>query len=136
MCKTTQRGLSLIGSSLRIPCQSDTVENRDYLIPTGLYELRLHRWSKSGKLVPELMHVPGHSAILIHNGYPNPDCSKGCILTNQAMVDWLVRLIQTPQTLQTNEKVYLRITNSPALAERLFGPEALEPLADPNDSPA
>lgn len=70
-----------------------TLENADYQIPPGTYRLGLHRWTKTGQLVPILQGVPGRSYILIHPG-TRPEHSKGCILTSRENVERLVQLIK------------------------------------------
>lgn len=108
------------------------IENPSYLIPPGTYTLGLHRWSKSGRLVPILQNVPvagsgpatlreyGHlpgtspssegawgcrTGILIHNG-TREEHSHGCLLAPQSVIDSLVTLIQnTPK----DEKVTITI---------------------------
>ena len=106
------------------------IENPSYLIPPGTYTLGLHRWSKSGKLVPILQNVPvagsgpatlreyGHlpgtspssegawgcrTGILIHNG-TREEHSHGCLLAPQSVIDSIVTLIQN-----THEKVTITI---------------------------
>lgn len=88
-----------------------TLENADYQIPPGTYRLGLHRWTKTGELVPILKDVPyagsgpltpppkqgvggSRSYILIHPG-SRPEHSKGCILTSRTNVERLVQLIQS-----------------------------------------
>ena len=84
-----------------------TLENADYQIPPGTYRLGLHRWTKTGTLVPILQGVPGRTYILIHPG-TRPEHSKGCILTSRENVELLTQLIQT------HENGY--VTVSPAIA--------------------
>ena len=94
-----------------------TIENPSYLIPPGTYTLGLHRWSKSGRLVPILQNVPAspeypayagdtkgfRTGILIHNG-TREEHSHGCLLAPQSVIDSLVTLIQS-----THEKVTITI---------------------------
>lgn len=95
------------------------IENPSYLIPPGTYTLGLHRWSKSGRLVPILQNVPAspeypsyagdtkgfRTGILIHNGI-REEHSHGCLLAPQSVIDSLVALIQnTPK----DEKVTITI---------------------------
>ena len=93
------------------------IENPSYLIPPGTYTLGLHRWSKSGRLVPILQNVPAtpdypsaegrttgfRTGILIHNGI-SEEHSHGCLLAPQSVIDSLVTLIQS-----THEKVTITI---------------------------
>ena len=58
-----------------------TLENRDFLIPAGTYELK-KTWSpRFKKLLPEVLNVPERSGIRIHRG-TLPEHSQGCILTD------------------------------------------------------
>ena len=70
-----------------------TLENADYIIPEGTYELTLTMSPKFGKVLPLLGNVPGRSGIRIHRG-TKPEHSKGCILVSaaneqQITADWL-----------------------------------------------
>ena len=58
-----------------------TLENRDFLIPPGTYELK-KTWSpRFKKMLPEVLNVPERSGIRIHRG-SIPEHSQGCILTD------------------------------------------------------
>jgi len=58
-----------------------TLENRDFLIPAGTYELK-KTWSpRFKKMLPEVLNVPERSGIRIHRG-TLPEHSQGCILTD------------------------------------------------------
>jgi hypothetical protein len=48
-------------------------------IPAGTYGLRLSRSQRFGRLLPELLDVPGRSMIRIHAGN-GPGDTEGCIL--------------------------------------------------------
>ena len=56
-----------------------TLENADYLIPQGAYELKLTYSPRFDKMLPLLVNVPGRSGIRIHTG-TKPEHSQGCIL--------------------------------------------------------
>lgn len=100
-----------------------TIENPQYMIPTGTYTMGLHRWTKSGKLVPILENVPRpgsgpaamadpspmRSYILMHNG-SRPEHSKGCLLAPQSVIDALVTLITYSRN--SNEKVSITISDN------------------------
>lgn len=58
-------------------------------IPTGTYEVKL-TWSPHFKQwLPELMNVPGRTAIRIHAGN-HPRDTKGCILIGQRFRDYII----------------------------------------------
>ena len=59
--------------------QFDSLENADYLITAGTYEVKLTHSPRFGKKLPLLMNVPGRTGIRIHTG-SKPEHSKGCIL--------------------------------------------------------
>ena len=56
-----------------------TLENADYLIPEGVYPLRMTWSPRFKKMMPEICDVPGRSGIRIHLG-SKPEHSKGCVL--------------------------------------------------------
>jgi hypothetical protein len=57
-------------------------------IPVGPYQVRLTLSQRFGRLLPELLHVPGRSFIRIHAGNGHED-STGCILVGpqRGMID-------------------------------------------------
>ena len=56
-----------------------TLENDEYIIPDGTYELTLTMSPKFGVVLPLLCGVTGRSGIRIHTG-TKPEHSKGCVL--------------------------------------------------------
>ena len=86
--------------NVSITASLNTIENPAYLIPAGTYTLGLHRWTKTGRLVPILKDVPGRTYILIHQG-TREEHSRGCILAPQPVIDALVTLIQNGLTIIT-----------------------------------
>ena len=60
-----------------------TLENADFIIPTGTYPVELTWSPKFKKFLPEIKDVPERSGIRIHKG-TIPEHSKGCILLNLA----------------------------------------------------
>ena len=61
-----------------------TLENADYIIPVGIYEVRVTYSPRFKRLLPMVMQVPGRSGIRFHRG-TKPEHSKGCILVSAAM---------------------------------------------------
>ncbi len=57
----------------------NTLENADYIIPTGTYPLVVTQSPKFKRLLPIVRQVPGRSGIRFHRG-TRPEHSKGCIL--------------------------------------------------------
>ena len=60
-----------------------TLENADYIIPVGIYEVRVTWSPRFKRLLPLVMQVPGRSGIRFHRG-TRPEHSKGCILVSAA----------------------------------------------------
>ncbi len=70
-----------------------TLENADYIIPNGTYEVRVTWSPRFKRMLPLVMQVPGRSGIRFHRG-TRPEHSKGCILVSAAMeqqltAEWL-----------------------------------------------
>ena len=61
-----------------------TLENADYIIPVGIYEVRVTWSPRFKRMLPLVMQVPGRSGIRFHRG-TRPEHSKGCILVSAAM---------------------------------------------------
>ena len=103
--------LKFMTRNISVTTSLTTIENPAYLIPAGTYTLGLHRWTKTGRLVPILKDVPGRTYILIHPG-TREEHSKGCILIppcpstgkgdgGKGLVEALVTLIQNGLTTIT-----------------------------------
>ena len=60
-----------------------TLENADYIIPVGIYEIRVTYSPRFKRMLPMVMQVPGRSGIRFHRG-TKPEHSKGCILVSAA----------------------------------------------------
>ena len=58
-----------------------TLENADYIIPVGIYEVRVTWSPRFKRLLPLVMQVPRRSGIRFHRG-TKPEHSKGCILVS------------------------------------------------------
>lgn len=61
----------------------NTLENADYIIPTGTYPLVVTESPKFKRLMPLVCQVPGRSGIRIHRG-SRPEHSTGCILVRDS----------------------------------------------------
>ena len=61
-----------------------TLENADYIIPNGTYEVRVTYSPRFKRMLPLVMQVPGRSGIRFHRG-TKPEHSKGCILVSAAI---------------------------------------------------
>ncbi len=60
-----------------------TLENADYIIPNGTYEVRVTYSPRFKRMLPLVEQVPGRSGIRFHRG-TKPEHSKGCILVSAA----------------------------------------------------
>ena len=58
-----------------------TLENADYIIPNGTYEVRVTYSPRFKRMLPLIGNVPGRSGIRFHRG-TRPEHSKGCILVS------------------------------------------------------
>jgi len=61
-----------------------TLENADYVIPVGIYEVKVTYSPRFKRMLPMVMQVPGRSGIRFHRG-TKPEHSKGCILVSAVM---------------------------------------------------
>lgn len=60
-----------------------TLEGVETQIPAGTYTIGMHDSPHFGRVLPELLNVPGRSCILIHPGNTDAD-TKGCILVGRS----------------------------------------------------
>ena len=83
-----------------------TLENSDYIIPEGTYELKNTMSPKFKKILPLVCGVPKRSGIRIHTG-TKPEHSTGCVLVSAFGKQQIIDFIN--QKAKQNEKVYLTI---------------------------
>ena len=100
-----------VRGTVSIPIGADkilcsTLENADFIIPEGTYELVLTMSPKFGVVLPLLENVPGRSGIRIHTG-TKPEHSKGCILVTPFGKKQITDFIH--QNYMSNEKTLIRI---------------------------
>jgi len=101
-----------VRGTVSIPIGADkilcsTLENADFIIPEGTYELVLTMSPKFGVVLPLLENVPGRSGIRIHTG-TKPEHSKGCILVTPFGKKQITDFIH--QNYMSNEKTLIRIS--------------------------
>jgi hypothetical protein len=84
-----------------------TLENSDYIIPEGTYELKNTMSPKFKKILPLVCGVRGRSGIRIHTG-TKPEHSTGCVLVSTFGKQQIIDFIN--QKAKQNEKVYLTIS--------------------------
>ena len=67
-------------------------------IPEGLFSIKISRSPKFGRMLPEILFVPGRSGIRIHAGNTVKD-THGCILVGNILSE----SIDTPQLVSSRE---------------------------------
>ena len=85
-----------------------TLENADYIIPVGIYEVRVTYSPRFKRMLPLVEQVPGRSGIRFHRG-TRPEHSKGCILVSAAMEQELTAKWLALQA--SNEPIKITIKN-------------------------
>lgn len=80
-----------------------TLENSQFLIPTGSYELRISYSPKFSRELPELVNVPKRYGIRIHAGNYHTD-SQGCILVGEKSENMLLNSRKTLEKIITTIK--------------------------------
>ena len=84
-----------------------TLENADYIIPNGTYEVRVTYSPRFKRMLPLVEQVPGRSGIRIHGG-TKPEHSTGCVLvSNSKDREKITEFIN--QNKQNNEKTFICI---------------------------
>lgn len=109
----TSKERNAVRGTATIPMGKDailcaTLENTDYIIPEGTYQLVNTMSPRFKKILPLVSNVPGRSGIRIHTG-TRPEHSKGCVLVTAFGRDQIIEFIN--QKAKQNEKVYLTISS-------------------------
>ena len=87
-----------------------SLENADFLIPSGTYPLE-RTWSpRFKKRLAEIQNVPERTGIRIHMG-TKPEHSQGCILSNFAAISNLDIMFNYIEKNTEDEKVQIEITD-------------------------
>ena len=112
MRRVSQNGKAVRGTVM-IPIGADaivcaTLENAEYIIPEGTYELQNTMSPKFKKILPLVCGVPKRSGIRIHTG-TKPEHSTGCVLVSAFGKQQIIDFIN--QKTKQNEKVYLSISS-------------------------
>lgn len=88
-----------------------SLENADFLIPSGTYPLN-RTWSpRFKKRLAEIQNVPERTGIRIHMG-TKPEHSQGCILSNFAAISNLDIMFNYIEKNTEDEKVQIEIIDS------------------------
>ena len=108
LTRTSRNGKAVHGL-LRIGAQEvATLENADYIIPCGTYEVKVTWSPKFKRMLPLVLNVPGRSGIRVHRG-TKPEHSRGCILVSAAMEQELTAKWLALQA--SNEPIKIKIEN-------------------------
>ena len=84
LTRISQEGKAVYGRMYIEGQEIATLENADYIIPNGTYEVRVTYSPRFKRMLPLVEQVPGRSGIRFHRG-TKPEHSKGCILVSAAM---------------------------------------------------
>ena len=88
-----------------------TIENADFLIPSGTYPLE-RTWSpRFKKRLAEIQNVPERTGIRIHMG-TKPEHSQGCILSNFAAISNLDVMFNYIEHNYEDEETCIEIIDS------------------------
>ena len=112
LTRKSRNGKAVIGT-LAIPYNSSiyeakTIENADFLIPEGEYELDITWSPKFKKPMPQIMDVPEREGIRIHMG-TKPEHSTGCVLVDFVAMQIVNSFIKVTQYLEEDEKAQIKI---------------------------
>ena len=86
-----------------------TLENAEFIIPKGKYELKMTWSPRFKKMMPLVDGVKGRSGIRIHTG-TIPEHSKGCILMTPKGVEIIKELLTKNE--KKDEKTFIRISDA------------------------
>ena len=86
-----------------------TLENAEFIIPGGKYELKMTWSPRFKKMMPLVDGVKGRSGIRIHTG-TIPEHSKGCILMTPKDVETIKEILT--KNAKKDEKTFIRISNA------------------------
>ena len=89
--------------------QCATLENADFIVPEGRYQLVNTMSPRFKKILPLLVNVPGRSGIRVHTG-TKPEHSKGCVLVTEFGKQQIIDYIN--QKTKQNEKVFIDISSA------------------------
>ena len=112
LIRTSKDGKAVRGTAT-IPMGKDailcaTLENADYIIPEGTYQLVNTMSPRFKKILPLVSNVPGRSGIRVHTG-TKPEHSKGCVLVTAFGRDQIIDFIN--QNNKKNEKTFICISS-------------------------
>ena len=109
----TSKERNAVRGTATIPMGKDsilcaTLENADFIVPEGTYQLVNTMSPRFKKVLPLLVNVPGRSGIRVHTG-TKPEHSKGCVLVTAFGRDQIIEFIN--QNNKKNEKTFICISS-------------------------
>lgn len=96
---------TITGSAHVLP----TLENAEFIIPEGKYELKTTWSPRFKKMMPLVDGVKGRSGIRIHTG-TIPEHSKGCILMTPKGVETIKEILT--KNAKKDEKTFIHISDA------------------------
>jgi len=108
LTRISQEGNGVYGRMYIEGREIATLENADYIIPNGTYEVRVTYSPRFKRMLPLVMQVPERSGIRFHRG-TKPEHSKGCILVSAVNEQELTAKWLALQA--SNEPIKLTIEN-------------------------
>ena len=108
LIRTSREGKAVHGTMRAEGKEYATLENADYIIPVGIYAIRVTWSPRFKRMLPLVMQVPGRSGIRFHRG-TKPEHSKGCILVSAAKEQELTAKWLALQA--SNEPIKITIEN-------------------------
>ena len=92
------------------PLNYPTLENADFLIPAGIYPLKMTWSPRFKKMMPEICDVPEREGIRIHMG-TKPEHSEGCVLVSAEALENTKSLINLHNKYYSDEELELKVEN-------------------------
>ena len=107
--RVSQEGKAVRGSMRVNGRDIATLENADYIIPNGTYEVRVTWSPRFQKNLPLIDKVPGRSGIRIHTGTIH-EHSKGCVLVSARDKEKIIEYLT--KNKQNNEETVICISSA------------------------
>jgi hypothetical protein len=108
LSKPSKNGKAVRGTITGTAHVLPTLENAEFIIPEGKYELKMTYSPRFKKMMPLVDGVKGRSGIRIHTG-TIPEHSKGCILMTPKGVEIIKELLT--QNKKKDEKTFIHISS-------------------------
>ena len=110
LIRTRREGKAVHGTMRVGERDIETLENADYIIPDGTYQVSVTYSLRFKKMMPLIGNVPGRSGIRIHGG-TKPEHSTGCVLvSNPKDREKITEFIN--QNKARNEKTFIHISSN------------------------